>query len=231
MADFGYDVADYTGIAPIFGTMDDFDRLLAAIHARGLRLILDFVPNHTSDQHPWFLESRSSRTNPKRDWYLWHDSAPDNAPPNNWMSHFGGSGWQLDDATGQLYFHSFLPQQPDLNWWNPEVKAAIFAAMRFWLDRGVDGFRMDVLWLLIKDRDLRNNPPNPDWTPGSADIGRSLPVYTANRPETHTIVREMRALLDTYQDPRGIPDRLLIGEIYLPLDELVTYYGADSRRR
>ena len=227
MADFGYDVSDYTGIAPIFGTMDDFDRLLAAIHARGLKLILDFVPNHSSDQHPWFLESRSSRANPKRDWYLWRDPGPNTAgaatpaPPNNWQSHFGGSGWQLDDATGQMYFHSFLPQQPDLNWWNPEVKTAIFAAMRFWLDKGVDGFRMDVLWLLIKDREFRNNPPNPDWQPGNADIGRSLPLYTANRPETHTLVREMRSLLDAYSQ------RLLIGEIYLPLDELVTYYGAE----
>ncbi len=227
MADFGYDVSDYTGIDPLFGTLADFDRLLAAVHQRGLKLILDFVPNHSSDQHPWFIESRSSRTNPKRDWYIWHDPAPtpnpdgSPAPPNNWVSQFGGPAWTFDRHTGQFYLHSFLPQQPDLNWWNPEVKAAILAAMRFWLDRGVDGFRMDVLWLLIKDRDLRDNPPNPKWKHGDNPAGQFLPIYTMDRPETHTIVREMRSLMNTYTE------RLLIGEIYLPLEQLVTYYGAD----
>ena len=227
MADFGYDVADYTAVDPIFGTLDDLDRLLAAVHERGLKLILDFVPNHSSDQHPWFLESRSSRTNPKRDWYIWRDpsgppttDAPHGQLPNNWLSHFGGPAWTWDETTRQFYLHSFLEQQPDLNWRNPEVKAAIFAALRTWLDRGIDGFRMDVLWLLIKDDQFRDNPPNPDWTPGSGSYGSLLPIHTENQPETHTIVREMRALLDSYPG-----DRLLIGEIYLPLPELVTYYG------
>ncbi len=223
MADFGYDVSNYTDVDPIFGTLADFNRLIAEVHARGLKLILDFVPNHTSNQHPWFLESRSSRTNTKRDWYLWRDPAPGvngetGGVPNNWMSNFGGPGWTLDETTGQYYYHSFLTEQPDLNWWNPEVRAAIYAAMRFWLERGVDGFRMDVIWLLIKDKEFRNNPPNPDWHGGSS-FGSVLPKYTANQPETLTIVHEMRALLDEY------PERVLIGEIYLPIEELVTYYG------
>ena len=221
MADFGYDVSNYTGVDAIFGTLQDFDRLLAAVHARNLKLILDFVPNHTSDRHPWFLESRSSRDNPKRDWYLWRDPAPDGGVPNNWMSHFGGAAWTFDQHTEQYFCHSFLPQQPDLNWRHPEVRNAIYAAMRFWLDRGVDGFRMDVLWLLIKDDQFRSNPQNPDWTPGSSSYGSTLPLYTSDRPETHEIVREMRSVLDGYDE------RVLIGEIYLPLTQLVTYYGAD----
>ena len=221
MADFGYDVADYTGVDPIFGTMDDFDRLIAAAHRKGLRLIVDFVPNHSSDQHPWFVESRSSRGNAKRDWYLWRDPAADGGVPNNWMSHFGGSAWEWDQVTGQFYLHSFLREQPDLNWWNPEVRSAVFAAMRFWLDRGVDGFRMDVLWLLIKDDQFRSNPQNRDWQPGGNSYGSVDPIYTSDRPETHAIVREMRDLMN------GYPERVLIGEIYLPLTRLVTYYGPD----
>ncbi len=221
MADFGYDVSNYVGVDPIFGTLDDFDRLIASAHQRGLKLILDFVPNHTSDQHPWFVESRSSRTNPKRDWYIWHDPAPGGGLPNNWTSNFGGPAWTWDEHTGQFYLHSFLSAQPDLNWRNPQVHDAVFDALRFWLDRGVDGFRMDVLWLLIKDDQFRSNPQNPSWKPGADTRGEFLPVYNANRPETHAIVRQMRSLLDRY------PERVLIGEIYLPLTELVTYYGVD----
>ncbi len=219
MADFGYDVADYTGVDPLFGTLADFDELLAGIHQRGLKLICDFVPNHTSDQHPWFLESRSSRTNPKRNWYLWRDSAPDGSVPNNWMSNFGGTAWTWDEATGQFYYHSFLRQQPDLNWRNPEVRAAMYDAMRFWLDKGVDGFRMDVLWLLIKDDQFRSNPVNPHYRGGNTFWSVEA-KYTADQPETQEIVREMRSLLDSYGD------RVLIGEIYLPIPELVRYYGA-----
>ncbi len=222
MADFGYDVANYTGVDSVFGTLEDMEQLIAEVHARGLKFVLDFVPNHSSDQHPWFLESRSSRDSPKRDWYLWRDAADDGGPPNNWMSNFGGSGWTLDDRTGQYFYHSFLTQQPDLNWRNAEVKAAIYDALRFWLDRGVDGFRMDVIWMLIKDDQFRANPPNPDWKAGGSSFGSVLPEYTADRPETHLIVREMREVLE------GYPDRLLIGEIYLPLDRLVSYYGATT---
>ena len=222
MADFGYDVADYIRVDALFGTMAGFDALLAGCHARGLKLILDFVPNHTSDRHPWFLASRSSRDDAKRDWYLWRDPAPGGGPPNNWMSNFGGSAWTLDEGTGQYYCHSFLPEQPDLNWWNPAVREGVYAAMRFWLDKGVDGFRMDVLWLLIKDDQFRDNLPNPDYAGGSS-FWSVLPTWTADQPETHAIVREMRAVLD------GYGGRVLIGEIYLPVAALVGYYGSQER--
>jgi alpha-glucosidase len=223
MADFGYDVADYCAIAPIFGTLAEFDRLLAEAHARGLKVILDFVPNHSSDQHPWFRESRASRASPKRDWYIWRDPAPDGGPPNNWLANFGGSAWEFDPATGQYYHHAFLREQPDLNWRNPEVRRAMHDAMRFWLDRGVDGFRVDVIWHLIKDAAFRDNPPNPSWQPHQAGIDRLLQVHSADQPEVHEVVAEMRALMD------GYPDRVLIGEIYLPLERLVAYYGAELR--
>jgi alpha-glucosidase len=219
MKDFGYDVADYTGVNPLFGTLADFDRLVAEAHARELKVILDFVPNHSSDQHRWFVESRASRENPKRDWYIWRDPAPGGGPPNNWLSCFGGSAWQLDPATGQYYYHAFLPEQPDLNWRNPEVVDAMMDVLRFWLDRGVDGFRVDVLWHLIKDDQFRDNPPNPDWAPGRDPYQQLIPVYTTDRPEVHGIVKRMRGLLDEYTD------RMFIGEIYLPIEKLVQYYG------
>ncbi|QDL99248.1 DUF3459 domain-containing protein [Rhodopseudomonas palustris] len=221
MADFGYDVADYVGIDPIFGTMDDFDALVLTAHARGLKVILDLVPNHSSDQHPWFIESRSSRDNRKRDWYIWRDPAPDGGPPTNWLSEFGGSGWEYDEATGQYYYHAFLKQQPDLNWRNPEVRAAICEAMRFWLRKGVDGFRVDVIWHLIKDDQFRDNPPNPDFRPGMPPHAALIPQYSADRPETQQVVAELRSVIDEFDH------RLLIGEIYLPIERLVAYYGAD----
>lgn len=221
MADFGYDVADYTAIDPLFGTMADFDALLAAAHEHGLKLLLDLVPNHTSKQHPWFVESRSSRDNAKRDWYLWRDPAPDGGPPNNWLSEFGGSSWHFDQATGQYYYHAFLAQQPDLNWRHPQVRAAIYEVMRFWLRKGVDGFRVDVIWHLIKDDQFRDNPPNPDYRQGRPPHEQLLPVYSTDRPEVQQVVAEMRAVIDEFDD------RLLIGEIYLPLERLVAYYGID----
>ena len=238
MKDFGYDVSGYTGVDPLFGTIEDFDAMLAAAHAKGLRVILDFVPNHTSDQHPWFVESRSSRTNAKRDWYLWRDAATardDWKPsqmrlPNNWMSHFGGPAWTWDEGTQQFYLHSFLKEQPDLNWRNPDVRKAMYAAMRFWLDKGVDGFRMDVLWLLIKDIYFQSNPPNPEYYDEQHDVKRMLPVFNEDQPETLEIVGEMRALMSEYGPTIGEKgagsSRVLIGEIYLPLDRLVRYYGA-----
>jgi len=223
MADHGYDVSNYVDIHPLFGSVADFDALLRDAHARGLKVILDFVPNHTSSEHPWFLESRSSRDNPKRDWYLWADPRADGAPPNNWLSVFGGPGWTLDESTGQYYCHAFLKEQPDLNWRNPEVRHAMYAAMKFWLDRGVDGFRVDVLWHLIKDATFRDNPKNPDYSPDQTPYNSLLPVYSTDQPEVHEIVREMRALLDRYES------RVLIGEVYLPVQRLVTYYGVDQR--
>ena len=222
MADFGYDVADYTGIDPLFGTLANFDRLLAAAHDRGLKLLLDFVPNHSSDQHPWFVESRSSRDSPKRDWYIWRDPAAGGGPPNNWISDFGGSAWQWDEATGQYYLHAFLPEQPDLNWRNPELRAAMLDVMRFWFDRGVDGFRIDVLWHLMKAAGLPDNPVNPDYRPDMGEKLKLLQLHSTNQPEVHELAAEFRRLADSYGE------RLLVGEIVLPLDELMTYYG-DAR--
>lgn len=219
MADFGYDVADYTDVAPLFGTLADFDRLLAAVHARGLRLLLDFVPNHSSTQHPWFVESRSSRTNAKRDWYIWRDPAPDGGPPNNWISDMGGPAWALDPATGQYYLHTFLTEQADLNWRNPAVVDAMTQVMRFWFDRGVDGFRIDVLWHIVKAAGLPDNPPNPAWRAGQADKTRVLQTHSTDQPEAHAHARAMRVLADEYGD------RLLVGEIFLPRDRLMRWYG------
>lgn len=222
MADNGYDVSDYTGIHPMFGTMDDFDRMVEEIHKRGLKLILDFVPNHSSDEHPWFLESRKSKDNPKRDWYIWKDPKPDGSEPNNWLSEFGGPAWTYDEKTGQYYLHTYLNKQPDLNWRNPEVQEAMLDAMKFWLDKGVDGFRVDVMWQMLKDKLFRDNPPNPDFTEDMSPYDRLLPVYSTDQPEVHDVVRMMRKLTDQYEET------VLIGEIYLPINELVTYYGKDN---
>jgi alpha-glucosidase len=218
-ADFGYDVADYTGIDPRFGTLDDFDSLLKAAHDRGLKLLLDFVPNHSSSEHPWFRESRSSRGNPKHDWYIWRDPGPDGGPPNNWISDFGGSAWEWDEATGQYYLHAFLKEQPDLNWRNPEVRAAMLDVLRFWFDRGVDGFRIDVLWHMVKHADLPDNPPNPDYTPGMGEMHQVLQLHSTDQPEVHGIAADMRRVAD------GYGERVLIGEIYLPVEQLMRYYG------
>ncbi len=221
MADFGYDVADYTGVDSMFGTMADFDALLAAAHERGLKLILDLVPNHSSDEHPWFVEARASRDNPRRDWYIWRDPAPDGGPPNNWLSNFGGPAWTLDEATGQYYLHLFDPKQPDLNWRNPAVRAAIYDAMRFWYRKGVDGFRVDVIWMLIKHPDMPDNPVDPNWEEGMMPGHRLKRVYDQNQPEVHEVIREMRAVTEEF------PDRVLIGEIYMSVEDLVSYYGPE----
>ena len=218
MHDFGYDVADYCDIHPMFGTLADFDRLLEETHRRGLKMILDLVPNHTSDEHPWFLESRGSRDNPKRDWYIWRDPAADGGPPNNWLSHFGGPAWTFDETTGQYYLHQFVKQQPDLNYRNPDVVEAMLDAMRFWLDRGVDGFRVDVIGLMMKDPEFRDEPLNPNWD-GIYPFSKLQHIYTANLPEVHDLIGRMRRLLDSYDD------RMMVGETYLPNDELMKYYG------
>jgi alpha-glucosidase len=219
MADFGYDISDYIGIDPLFGTMEDFDALIHAAHAAGLRIILDLVPNHTSDQHPWFIESRKSRDNGKRGWYIWREPAADGGPPNNWLSEFGGSAWQYDAATRQYYYHAFLAQQPDLNWRNPAVRQAIHDVMRFWLRKGVDGFRVDVIWHLIKDAELRDNPPNPGYREGRPPHEKILPLHSTDQAEVHDVIAEMRRVIDEFDS------RVLIGEIYLPPQRLVAYYG------
>ena len=223
MHDFGYDVADYCDIHPLFGTLADFDRLLEETHKRGLKLMLDLVPNHTSDEHPWFLESRSSRDNPKRDWYLWCDPAPGGGVPNNWLSHFGGPAWTLDEKTGQYYLHQFVKQQPDLNYRNPDVLKAMLDSMRFWLDKGVDGFRVDVIGLMMKDPEFRDEPQNPNWD-GIYPFTKLLHIYTANLPEVHELIQEMRKVLDEYDD------RMMVGETYLPNDMLMVYYGTPDKR-
>ncbi len=222
MHDFGYDVADYCDIHPLFGTLEHFDHLLAEVHRRGMKLILDLVPNHTSDEHPWFIASRSSRDNPKRDWYIWRDPAADGSLPNNWQSHFGGPAWTYDQHTGQYYLHQFVRQQPDLNYRHPEVVAALFNTMRFWLNRGVDGFRVDVIGLMMKDPLFRDEPPNPAWD-GVAPFASLEHIYTANLPEVHDLIRQMRAVLDSYDD------RMMVGETYLPNAELVKYYGVPDK--
>ena len=180
MADFGYDVSDYCDVDPIFGDLTTFDRLVSEAHKRNIKVIIDWVPNHTSDQHPWFVESRSSRDNPKRDWYIWRDAKPDGSPPNNWGSFFGGSAWTFDPKTNQYYMHQFVKEQPELNWRNPELRAAMLETLRFWLKRGVDGFRMDVIGLILKDKELRDNPVNPHANPNLPpnDLqGRLIQLY------------------------------------------------------
>ncbi|MGI9421062.1 MAG: alpha-amylase family glycosyl hydrolase [Geminicoccaceae bacterium] len=224
MADFGYDVADYTGIHPLFGDFSVFDRLVAKLHARNIRLILDFVPNHTSDRHPWFLDAKGSRDARRRDWFIWRDPAPDGGPPNNWVSIAGGDAWTFDETTGQYFCHFFLKEQPDLNWRTPDVREAMYDAMRFWFERGVDGFRLDVCWLLIKDERFRSDPLNPDFREGQPDFRKVLPLFSADRPEILEIMAEMRGVAEEFGE-----DRALIGEIYLPPEKLVAYYGEDGR--
>ena len=223
LADFGYDVSDYTDVDPVFGSLHDLDELVTACHARGLRVLLDLVACHTSDRHPWFLESRSSRTSPRRDWYIWADPTPDGGPPNNWTAVFGGSAWKLDEATDQYFLHSFYPEQPDINWRNPAVAEAMHDAMRFWLARGVDGFRVDAIQRAIKDDRLRDNPPPgpPDpWFPeGDPDFATQEHLWDGDRPEVHDVVRGLRRVADEY-------GALLVGEVYAPVDRLAGYLGA-----
>jgi glycosidase len=229
MKDFGYDVSDYTDVDPLFGTLGDFDRLLAAAHERGIAMIVDWVPNHTSDQHPWFLASRAGRDDPKRDWYVWRDAKPDGSPPNNWLSSFGGPAWTWDPRTRQYYLHSFLEEQPDLNWRNPDVRRAMLGTLEFWLERGVDGFRIDVAHAVMKDPDLRDNPPAPAGSrvlhKDVGQYGTQLHLYDRGHADTHGVYRDVRRLLDRYS---GTRQRVSIGEIHLfePAD-LVSYYGAD----
>ncbi len=229
--DIGYDVADYTNCAPEYGTMEDFRRLLEGVHSRGMKLILDLVLNHTSFAHPWFQESRSSRDNPKRDWYVWRDGV-DGQPPNNWISPFGGSAWDFDPTTGQYYYHFFFKEQPDLNWRNPEVKHAMFDAVRFWLDLGVDGYRLDAIGTVFEHPDMPDAPmamtlaehyqatsesKSEDEQLELKRIWEEIFQYQVEQPGMHELMKELRQVVDEY------PERVLVGE-----NDDIAYHGQDD---
>ena len=222
--DFGYDVSDYVDVADDFGSIADLDELIEACHDRGLRILLDLVPCHTSIEHPWFVESRSSRAGPKRDWYIWADPAPGGGPPSNWEAAFGGSSWEWDEQTGQYYLHSFYPEQPDLNWRNRDVAEAMAEVMRFWFRRGVDGFRVDAIFAAIKDDRLRDNPPDRRQgpIPGIGGGAGQDPLWSMSRPEVHDVVRHLRRVADEF------PGSVLVGEAYVPVEELAVYLSADE---
>lgn len=220
-ADFGYDVANYTDIHHEYGTLADFDLLLQEAHQRNIKILLDLVPNHTSTEHAWFKESCSSKDNPKRDWYIWKDPKPDGSLPNNWLAYFGGAAWTLDAHTGQYYMHNFDSGQPELNWRNSAVQEAIFGEIRFWLERGVDGFRVDVIDRLLKHPQFLDNPINPDWREGDSTAWKYLRVNSEQQPEVHRVLRDLRTVFDQY------PNRVIVGEMDYGLspEKLASYYG------
>lgn len=224
MIDNGYDITDYQDICPTFGTLADFDELLAKAHQRDIKIILDLVINHTSNQHPWFLESAQSQDNPKANWYLWQTPFEGQALPNNWQSYFGGTGWTYAAERDQFYYHTFNENQPDLNWQNPEVRAAIYNIVRFWLDRGVDGFRLDASSAYSKDPFFRENPLKYGATDKNA-YNNYHHLYEKNLPDNHQIIREIRAILDEYEG-----DRVLIGETFIDsrLYDSVIFYGINN---
>jgi len=222
-ADWGYDVADYEGIEPDFGGIDELDRLVAEAGERGIRVLMDLVPNHTSDRHAWFVDARSSRKAEHRDWYVWADAKPDGSPPNNWRSSFGGSAWTWDEATGQYYLHNFLAEQPDLNWWNLDVGSAFESIIRFWLDRGVAGFRIDVAHALVKDRSLRDDSLALETDHERIRAHGTRSDFSMNRPEAHDVLRRWRAIVDSYDEPA----RVLLGETWVwDLEALARFYGS-----
>ena len=221
--DWGYDVSDYRGVHPELGTLDDLDALIQAAGQRGMRVLLDLVPNHTSSAHPWFVESAASRSSPMRDYYVWADPAPGGGRPNNWLDFTGRPAWQWDERTGQFYLHNFLAAQPDLNWWQPAVHEEFRQILQFWFDRGVAGFRIDVAHGLYKDALLRDNPPADEGGPLGGRFGLR-PVYNENRPEVHGVYRAWRELADRYRPPR-----LLLGETWVgDISKLAAFYGADD---
>lgn len=221
--DFGYDVSDFCALAPEMGTMEQLDELIARLHERDIRLLLDFVPNHTADDHAWFRASRSSRADPQRDWYVWRDGAANGGAPNNWLSRFGGSAWEWDEGTGQYYYHAFLKEQPDLNWYNPSVRAAMHDVLRFWLRRGVDGFRVDAAAVLAEDDLLRDDPPDPE-AEEMPPPGRLKRAYSDDRPETLGYIEEIRAVVDEF------PDRVLLAEVDVASGDPGRFYGFDTPR-
>ena len=242
MRDGGYDVADFCDVDPLFGSLAAFDRLVAAAHGAGLRVIVDWVPNHSSDLHPWFESARARRDSSHRDWYVWHDAqsgtgpgtAHPPAPPTNWLSAFGGPAWTWDEPTGQFYLHSFLPEQPDLNWRDAGLRDAMLATLRFWMDRGVDGFRIDTAVHIAKDPLFRDNPPEPAPDAGHKPVtayDRQQHVHDRAHPDVHGHFRTFRALVDTHARPDGaVPARALFGEIHLGRDlpQWATYFGRND---
>ncbi len=224
--DWGYDVADYVNVDAALGTLADADELIAEAAKRGIRVIMDLVPNHTSDRHPWFQDSKSSRTSKHRDWYVWADPQPDGSPPNNWNMAFDPRvpAWTFDEHTGQYYLNQFLPSQPDLNWWNPEVRDTFDDILRFWFDRGVAGFRIDVAHSIVKDAQLRDNPPATKDDHWWVQLRGQRTTYSACRPEVHDVLRRWRKLADGYDPPRA-----LIGETYvLEPEAFASFYGNDD---
>ncbi|MDQ4095947.1 MAG: alpha-amylase family glycosyl hydrolase [Actinomycetota bacterium] len=222
--DWGYDVADYTDIHPDYGTLEDAKDLIDQARRRDIRILFDLVPNHTSDEHPWFEDSRSSRDARHRDWYVWADPKPDGSAPNNWLSVFGGPAWEFDQTTRQYYLHNFLDSQPDLNWWNDEVRAAFEDILSFWFERGVAGFRIDVAHAIIKDRALRDNlPASEDDPPNVRQVGQKQ-TYSMNQPEVHEVLKRWRRLSDRFDGPP-----VLVGETWvLELERMVSFYGGGA---
>lgn len=219
MVDFGYDVSNYIDIDPLFGTLTDFDQLLSKAHKRNIKIIMDFIPNHTSSDHPWFIESKATRENQKRDWYIWRDPKPDGSPPNNWLSIFGGSAWEYDKKTNQYYLHSFTKRQPDLNWRNVHVQEAMCLVLRFWLDRGVDGIRFDAIWPIGKKESLPDDPPNPNYIPGKHDPFHALlHIYSEYDPFLYEIIKKFNTVIDSYDD------RMLVTEAWADLPNILTMY-------
>lgn len=219
--DFGYDISDFKAIDPQYGTMADFERLVAEARKRKIRILADFVLNHSSDQHPWFIESKSSRTNPRADWYMWNDGKPNRQPPNNWISIFGHSAWQWEDSRKQFYYHAFYKEQPDLNWTNGDVRNAMYDVARFWMQKGVSGFRLDAITHMFEDKQMRDEP----YAPGTNKFGDRAHriVYTDNLPEIHEVLRELRKVTDEF------PGRVLVGEAYLnSVADLRNMYGAKN---
>jgi alpha-glucosidase len=231
--DWGYDVADYCDVHPDLGTLADLDALIAAARERGIGVLLDLVPNHTSDRHPWFQDALSGRESRHRDYYVWAPPGPDGGAPNNWVSNFGGSAWTFHEPTGEYYLNQFLPTQPDLNWWNEEVREHFDDILRFWFGRGVAGFRIDACHTIVKDRELRDDPPVTPEDHRELQHRTVKPVYSANRPELHDVLRRWRAVADAHtsspdSNPSGAEGEtpILVGETYvLELDELMPYYG------
>ncbi|MGH9918554.1 MAG: alpha-amylase family glycosyl hydrolase [Nitrososphaerales archaeon] len=220
-ADWGYDVSDYRKVQPEYGTLADLDEVVAAANSRGIHVLIDLVPNHTSNLHSWFSDSASSRDAGHRDFYVWADPTSDGSPPNNWVGCFGGPAWTFDEHTGQYYLHNFLPEQPDLNWWSEDVRREFDDILRFWWDRGIEGFRIDVCSMIIKDAQLRDNPPATEDDPFIMQMFGQRPEFTSNRPEVHDVIRHWRQIANGYNSPR-----VLLGETNVEsLETLVSYYG------